>query len=365
LDTSSEVFSSAQRDAAEEIHRKNEDRAAKKRAVEAYNKALQSRKAVDRAKEHFKSAKALLAQKNAALKQAQNYKQRSDKITEIDADLATVTLLHTCKHKHWGKSLALPSAHMHSLAQGVVQQLVDKDSAKQREFFAAFTSNHLIRTFPSWHVTEHTPYANYDPVLQWSLGCQLVSMNFHSVDERVLVTDGRFRANSSSGYILKPDYLIDDTKQRERQERWKFSILSANCLPKPESGMGRKGLSAVTGTSMHYINPFVKVSIYDETSSSGKVVHATRPVLRNGLNPIWKEMNDVEVAIPSPSLAILLFTVWDKTDSGADDFIAAAALPVSCIREGYRSVALFDSMHSRCGPYAFASLLVKAQKLST
>jgi hypothetical protein len=70
------MFSSAQREAAEEIHRKNDNRAAKKRAVEA----LQSCKAVDRAKEHFKSAKALLAQKNAALKQAQNYKQRSDSI---------------------------------------------------------------------------------------------------------------------------------------------------------------------------------------------------------------------------------------------------------------------------------------------
>lgn len=365
LDTSSEVLSSAQRDAAAEIHRANEDRVTKRRAVDSYNKAINARKAADRAKEQFKIAKEVLAQKNAALKQAQQYKQRMDKVVEFDTGLATVTLVHSSRHKHWGKSLALPTAYMHSLAQGVVQQMVEKDSAKQREFFAAFTSNHLIRTFPSWQVTEHTPYANYDPVSQWSLGCQLVAMNFHSVDERVLVADGRFRANGSSGYILKPDYLIDDTKPRERQERWKFSILGASCLPKPESNAGRKGLVAVSGTSMHYINPYVKISVYDETTtSSGKVIHATKPVSRNGLNPVWTDKNDVEVAIPSPSLTILLFTVWDKTESGADDFIAAAACPVSCIREGYRSVALFDSLHTRSGPYAFCSLLVKAQKLS-
>lgn len=41
-------------------------------------------------------------------------------------------------------------------------------------------------------------------------------------------------------------------------------------------------------------------------------------------------------------LAILLFTVNDNDIVGTDDFIAQYALPITCIREGYRCIPLKD-----------------------
>jgi hypothetical protein len=42
----------------------------------------------------------------------------------------------------------------------------------------------------------------------------------------------------------------------------------------------------------------------------------------------------------------------------ADNIVGSASIPISCVREGYRSVNLFDSNNKRNGPYECASLLV-------
>ena len=64
-----------------------------------------------------------------------------------------------------------------------------------------------------------------------------------------------------------------------------------------------------------------------------------------------------------PSAAIVLFSLWDfgedSSHENSEDFIAAAAVPISCLQEGYRSIALFDSNHMRCGSHAYSCLLTK------
>ena len=44
-----------------------------------------------------------------------------------------------------------------------------------------------------------------------------------------------------------------------------------------------------------------------------------------------------------------------------DEFIASSSVPVSCIRQGYRSVKLFDEKNTRSGPFDFASLLIEVR----
>jgi phosphatidylinositol phospholipase C delta len=226
-----------------------------------------------------------------------------------------------------------------------------------------FNRNHIVRTFPSLKVTKHVSNVNYNPVSQWAVGCQLVSMNFQIADEHLLANDGRFRMNGSSGYVLKPRYLLEDNQPAEKPQQWKFEILSGRCLPKPESA--RRGLPVGLSSSSH-VNPVARVSLYDGVTGkdSLKVLFTSKAADRNGLNPVWETGEDFEVSVKRPSIAVLLFTVWDKRGDGSLDFIAGAAMPVSCLREGYRIVSLFDSLHTKCGPYSFASLLARAHKLS-
>ena len=46
-------------------------------------------------------------------------------------------------------------------------------------------------------------------------------------------------------------------------------------------------------------------------------------------------------------------------DEGKEDFIAAAAIPISCMRQGYRSIPLFDANHMRCGSHGSTMLLAR------
>ena len=46
----------------------------------------------------------------------------------------------------------------------------------------------------------------------------------------------------------------------------------------------------------------------------------------------------------------------------SDEFVAKAAIPISCLRQGLRSVKLTDSTNTRSGPFDFASLLIEVEK---
>jgi len=211
-----------------------------------------------------------------------------------------------------------------------------------------YTSNHLCRVFSPWRSLQTKAVSNFDPVFAWSLGCQMVAMNFFSSDENMLVADGRFRQNGSCGYVLKPEHLLaSKSPSAETKETWSFTVLGAFNLPK----VGRKT-----------IRPCVRVSLYAGSTTETRILYKTRPAGPNGLNPVWQASNDYTFDIRNPSIAMVSFSIWDKQDDKTEVFVAGAAMPVSSMREGYRSVALFDGAHSRSGPLLYSSLLVKAHK---
>ena len=359
-ETSSEVFTNAKREAAAEVHNLNARQQFEKHAVLAYNKSLVMKKQAEHATSLAKIVANAAAEKAAAARHAKDFKERADMSSVISPRLASITSLHSCKFRYWEKSHSLPSYHMHSFSQSLILDKLERNAEINRDGFIKFTRTHLCRTFPSWKVTEKSSTLNFDPVTQHSLGCQIVSMNFHSSDERLLVNDGRFRANGSTGYVLKPSQLIMDECPQEREQQWKLSILSGSCLPKAESSMAKRSLSV--NLSPAPVIPFVRVTLFQGDLDGPRIVHSTSPAKYIGLNPVWDNQEDTfDVTVLKPSVAVVLFSVWDAQSK---DFIAGAAIPFLCFREGYRSIALFDSMHTRCGPYAFASLFVKAQKLS-
>lgn len=351
LDTNSEVYRSAVRDVAAETDRVTAVRLYHQEAIVAYNQALLLKKEARLALESSKAASYVAKQKSEAAKYAREHKERSDMLSEIPVALARITMLHTVKHRTWDKSLSIPSAHVHSFAQNVLLHMVEENYMQQLNIMHAFTKKHLCRVFPSWKVLQNKSFTNYDPVLAWTMGCQIVSMNLQSTDESLLVADGRFRQNGSCGYVLKPAHLLDSSSKREESQQWTFNVLSGFKLPKPSGG--RKAF---------VVSPFVRISLYEGSTKAKRIMYNTQRVKHNGLNPLWKEDEVFEFTISNPSVAMLVFSVWDKTDEGTEDFIAASSLPISCIREGYRSIALFDASHTRSGPYAFSSLLIKASK---
>jgi hypothetical protein len=347
FDTNSLVYRSAARNAASEADRAKDEQIYQHEAIVAYNKTLLLRKQADSAVTKAEIAVSIAEAKLIAAKRAREYKEKRDKQIEIPVMLGKLTLLHTTRFRNWGKSLSLSNAYVHSIAQNVLLQMVDTNAESQRTNFHSFTKNHLCRVFAPWKSMMTKSFANVDPVLAWSLGCQLVSMTFHSADESLLVGDGRFRQNGSCGYALKPQYLTDNSSRLETTQSWSFCVLGGFSLPKLGRRIGK---------------PCIRISLYEGSTEETLIMYKTKSSFSNGLNPVWDSKEVLSFTVKKPSIAIISFSVWDRIDEKSEVFVAGAGLPVSCLREGYRSISLFDAEHSKAGSYAYAPLLVKASK---
>ena len=308
---------------------------------------------VEASQKAYDEAKALAVEKSGALRIAMRYKEKRKRLQPVSLSLAKITTLHSCNHRHWDKSLKLPNRAMHSIPD---TKAVKKAEQGKEEWmrWVEFNKTHCSRTYPE------SASRNYNPMLPWAMGCQFVSMNFIR-NKFMLLNDGRFRENGGQGYVLKPECLcnnkndlnstdgvLDCTHPRDLS----IKILSGFCLPKsPE-----KSASST-------ISPFVRVTLYDGSPAAllPSPVFKTNVVEGNGLNPVWNAKDAAaRFSCLNPSVGMILIGVYDHCNvTKTDYFIGASAMSVSCIREGYRCVSLFDSNNARSGAMKFASLFIK------
>jgi len=242
---------------------------------------------------------------------------------------------------------------MHSFSESRVTTLCKR---AQSHRWILYNQTHISRTYPSGSRIDSS---NYSPILAWSTGCQMAALNIQTPDEALLVNDGRFRENGGVGYVLKPSLLMMKDKMESRaiyedprSTHLEVKILSGSCLPKP------RGLS-----SGECIDPYVKISLFD--CHEGKELttnQMTNAVFNNGFSPIWNFEDSFHFDVKNSSVAVMQFTVWNKNSLSDDEIIASSSVPISCMRQGIRSVQLFDENMTRSGAFDFASLLVLVKK---
>lgn len=265
----------------------------------------------------------------------------------VAPQLAKLTLLHGTKHQNWDESVQYPTHHMHSFSESKVRSMVRQNKSKK---WAVYNQSHMTRTYPAGSRVDSS---NYSPLLAWSIGCQLVSLNFQTPDVALRSNDGRFRENGGCGYVLKPSSILSDFDPSQQNIPVKVSvkILSGANLPKPR------------GESVgDCIDPYVKVSVLDVKVEGKEAVtmFSTEPSYGNGLFPIWNHEKFIFI-IENAAIAILQIAVHDREKGavvGSDEFVAGASIPISCLRRGIRSVKLYDANNARSGAFDFASLLV-------
>ncbi|KAL7443966.1 hypothetical protein ACHAXH_009876 [Discostella pseudostelligera] len=268
---------------------------------------------------------------------------KTHKSVKIAPELTKLTFLHGTKFHTWEESMSSLPHHMHSFSESRVMTLFKRN---QQQKWVIYNQTHISRAFPSGTRIDSS---NFSPILAWSAGCQMAALNIQTPDEALFVNGGRFRENGGVGYVLKPSILMMKEEIEPRSTHLKVKILSGSCLPKP------KGLSFG-----ECINPYVKITLFD--CHDGKEVYssqATKAVFNNGFSPIWNFEDTFHLDVKNSSVAVMQFTVWNKNSLPKDDeVIASASVPISCMRQGIRSVQLFDENMTRSGAFDFASLLV-------
>jgi hypothetical protein len=197
--------------------------------------------------------------------------------------------------------------------------------------------------------------SNFNPVLAWGMGCQMSALNFHNHDTTLAVNDGFFRQNGEIGYVEKPQWLLG-IGERPKPISIKIRVLSGSCIPKP---FVRDKDGPTDDTSIDV--PRVVVELNDVIVRPGhgerfKISkHKIECENTNGFFPVFED-NGKKFTVETPDVAMLVFRVEQNTDQG--QILSTTAVPVHCLRKGYRSVQLYDADNTRLGRFASATLLV-------
>lgn len=267
----------------------------------------------------------------------------------IDEKLRELTLLNGAKFKLFETSLKQEPTTMHSIGETKITKIVRK-AEENAKFWRQYNEDHMTRTYPAGFRVDST---NYNPVLAWAMGCQLVALNFQTTDSFLSLNDGLFRQAGGCGYLQKPASLMGGPKPAKKKV--KVSILSARCIPKPKGA--KRG---------ELIDPYVQTDLHD-VRKSGATEEAVRDSFKtstvdnNGFCPVWNDASG-EFEIHCPDVAFIHFRIIDD-DLGKDDKLASSAIPINHLRPGYRCVQLFDESNTRTGPFESSTLFVKIEFL--
>merc|ERR1712086_778170 len=187
------------------------------------------------------------------------------------------------------------------------------------------------------------------------MGCQMAALNIHNNGTELAVNDGFFRRTGEIGYIEKPPWLLG-IGERPKPRTIKIRLLSGSCIPK-KIFSDKDGQTDETSID----NPRVILELHDVIIRSGygerfKISkHKVECANQNFFSPIFEDKGK-KFVVETPDVAMLVFRVEQNADEGK--VLSTTAIPVSCLRKGYRSVQLYDADNTRLGRFASATLLV-------
>ncbi|XP_058250290.1 1-phosphatidylinositol 4,5-bisphosphate phosphodiesterase beta-3 isoform X2 [Hemibagrus wyckioides] len=205
--------------------------------------------------------------------------------------------------------------------------------------FVEYNKKQLSRIYPKGTRVDSS---NYMPQLFWNVGCQMVALNFQTLDLPMQLNMGVFEYNGHSGYLLKPEFMRRTDKH--------FDPFTENIVD---------GIVANTVKIKIVSGQFLtdkKVGVYVEVDMFGlptdtKRKYRTKTSNNNSMDPVWEEEPFVFLKVVLPTLASLRVAVFEENGK----FIGHRILPVVALRPGYHYINLKNELNQ---PLLLASLFV-------
>ncbi|KIM26484.1 hypothetical protein M408DRAFT_330623 [Serendipita vermifera MAFF 305830] len=287
-----------------------------------------------------------------------------------------------------------------------------KSSAHDSTLLVEHTRGHVVRVYPKGTRVDSS---NYEPNVFWAMGCQLVTLNWQTVDRGWHMNRAMFLRNGGSGYLLKPPALLDQSYPSDHQKHkrtkhvLRIRIISAQQLPRPKDHQGHEVIDKNT------VDPYVKATIHIPIWASGKTSERIAPVAvdvskeaeakgvqqpgevraeatreegvlvgassagdeqagaavgervvgvrtqairNNGFNPIWNEQLELPFDVFGEGMKDLIFLriiVKDDNNMDKDDFVGGYCTSLGSLEMGYRHLPLYDEQVNQI---LFAGLFV-------
>ncbi|OUC45102.1 Phosphatidylinositol-specific phospholipase C, X domain protein [Trichinella nativa] len=191
--------------------------------------------------------------------------------------------------------------------------------------------------------------SNYAPQIFWSVGCQLVALNFQTLDTPPMqINLGKFEMNGRSGYLLKPKCMREFGKTFDPLEEGAIENVVTNSVT----------IQIISGQllSLSKINTFVEVEMCGIPSDCVRKRYRTKLVENNGINPVYLDADTKPFEFQKvilPEAASVRFVVFEYSNRAT--FLGHSMIPVVGLRPGYRHIGLKSAMNK---PLSMATLFV-------
>ncbi|KAG7253081.1 hypothetical protein CRUP_021192 [Coryphaenoides rupestris] len=167
--------------------------------------------------------------------------------------------------------------------------------------------------------------SNYNPQVFWNAGCQLVALNFQTIDLSMQLNLGMYEYNGKCGYRLKPEFMRRPDKHFDPFTVSTVDGIVANTL----SVKGQFLSDKKVGT-------YVEIDMFGLPVDTKRKAFKTKTSQGNAINPMWEEEAIVFKKVVLPTLASLRIAVFEE----GGKVIGHRIIPVSAIRPGYRYIGL-------------------------
>ncbi|NXT03039.1 PLCB2 phosphodiesterase, partial [Jacana jacana] len=189
--------------------------------------------------------------------------------------------------------------------------------------FVEYNKRQMSRIYPKGTRMDSS---NYMPQMFWNVGCQMVALNFQTMDVPMQQNMALFEFNGQCGYLLKHEFMRRPDKQFDPFSVDRIDVVVASTL------------SILSGQflSERSVKTYVEVELFGLPRDTKRKYRTKLTSTANSINPVWKEEAFVFEKIMMPELASLKIVAWEE----GGKFIGHRVIPVIAVHSGYHHICL-------------------------
>uniref|UniRef100_A0A8D2HY37 1-phosphatidylinositol 4,5-bisphosphate phosphodiesterase n=1 Tax=Urocitellus parryii TaxID=9999 RepID=A0A8D2HY37_UROPR len=191
--------------------------------------------------------------------------------------------------------------------------------------FVDYNKRQMSRIYPKGTRMDSS---NYMPQMFWNAGCQMVALNFQTMDLPMQQNMALFEFNGQSGYLLKHEFMRRLDKQFNPFSVDRIDVVVATTL----------SITVISGQflSERSVRTYVEVELFGLPGDPKRRYRTKLSPSPNSINPVWKEEPFVFEKILMPELASLRVAVMEE----GNKFLGHRIIPINALNSGYHHLCL-------------------------
>ncbi|XP_075974138.1 1-phosphatidylinositol 4,5-bisphosphate phosphodiesterase classes I and II-like isoform X2 [Anticarsia gemmatalis] len=191
--------------------------------------------------------------------------------------------------------------------------------------FVNYNKHQLSRVYPAGTRFDSS---NFMPQVFWNAGCQLVALNYQTLDLAMQLNLGTYEYNRRCGYLLKPEFM---RRKDRRLDPFAESTVDGIIA-------GTLSVTVLSGQLLtdKRCGTYVEVDMFGLPADTVRKKFRTRVAPNNGINPVYGEEPFVFKKVVLPELAMIRIAAHEESGR----LLGHRVLPVVGLCPGYRHVNL-------------------------